>query len=74
MTAPARFAPTKREKKAIDARIDRLYRESCQGVEISIFDIQGVFDAGYAAIAKGATDDDSLRAAIVAFVQTIRKN
>ena len=63
---------TKAEKIA-DARIERLYREGCCGVAINIMKIGAVFKAGHAAIATGA-DDAAVKAAIVAFVETIREN
>jgi hypothetical protein len=64
---------TKRQQNAADKRINALYCKLCSGVQIDIMDIGKVFKAGYAAIANGA-DDAELGAAIVAFVQTIRKN
>lgn len=56
--------------KAIDQRIEAAYYRNCSGVQIDIMDIGRVFKAGRAALAAGQDVD----AAIVAFVQTIRKN
>jgi len=64
---------TKRQQNAADKRINALYCRLCSGVQIDIMDIGKVFKAGYAAIEGGATDE-ALGEAIVAFVQTIRKN
>lgn len=62
-----------RAEKIADRRIDEAYRRGCSGVQIDIMDIGKVFKAGYAAIDTGA-DDSELEKAIVAFVETIRKN
>lgn len=59
--------------KAIDRRVEAAYYATCSGVQIDVMDISKVFAAGRQAIANGA-DDEALRSAIVAFVQTIRKN
>ena len=61
--------------KSIDKRIERLYYASCYGVQIDIMDIRKVFQAGRDAIAKTpGISDEALTAAIVWFVNTIRKN
>lgn len=66
---------TKRERMLQDKRIERLYYKNCSGVQVSILDIPKVFDAGFKAIAADpAITDEALGAAIVAFVNTIRKN
>jgi hypothetical protein len=59
----------------IDARISRLYTQHCSGVQIDVMDIGKVFEEGQRWLAgnPGITDD-ALAAAIVAFVDTIRKN
>jgi hypothetical protein len=59
--------------KAADARVDRVYRENCSGVQVNIMDIPKIFRVGHAAIAEGA-DDTVLKEKIVAYVETIRKN
>lgn len=63
---------TKAEKLA-DRRIELAYRRWCSGVQIDVMDIGKVFAVGHKAIAEGA-DNDELARAIVAFVETIRKN
>ena len=58
------------KNKSLDAEIERVYRESCHGIEIDIFDVSRVFDVARQAHTEGR----DMRSAIVAFVQTIRKN
>lgn len=64
---------TKKEKqleKELEKEISRVYAESCHGIQISVFDIGKVF-----AVAKKAHSEGlDMRAAIVSFVETIRKN
>lgn len=64
---------TRKEKqleKALDAEISRVYAQNCSGIQIDIFDIGKVF-----AVAKKAhSEGRDMRAAIVNFVETIRKN
>ena len=64
---------TRKEKqleKALDNEISRVYAQSCSGIQIDIFDISKVF-----AVAKKAHSEGlDMRAAIVSFVETIRKN
>jgi hypothetical protein len=62
-----------------DKQIERLYYRHCSGVQIDIMDINKVFLAGHAAIAKAHETginitEDELAKVIVDFVQTIRKN
>jgi hypothetical protein len=64
---------TKKQKNAIDNKIEQVYYASCRGVQIDIMDIEKVFAVGYKALAEGA-DDETLKAKIVAFVETIRFN
>jgi len=64
---------TKRQQNALDKKIEQAYYATCRGVQIDIMDIGKVFDAGYKALAEGA-DDETLKAKIVAFVETIRRN
>jgi hypothetical protein len=63
---------TKAEKE-IDRRIERAYYETCKGIQISVLDINKVFVEGRKAIAAGA-DDEALRRAVRAFVETIKHN
>jgi hypothetical protein len=58
---------------ASDRLIERIYRQSCSGVQIDIMDIDKVFSVGHAGIADGLSVTD-LTKVIVDFVQTIRKN
>jgi len=64
---------TKKQKNALDKKIEQAYYASCRGVQIDIMDISKVFDVGHKALAEGA-DDETLKAKIVAFVETIRFN
>ena len=64
---------TKKEMKLRDKRIERAYHKTCSGVQINIMDIGKVFKAGHAALDAGA-DEAGLEKAVVAFVDTIRKN
>jgi hypothetical protein len=59
-----------RVDKKLEAEINAVYCASCAGVEIDLFDIPKVFDVGRKAKAEGR----DLKEAIVAFVQTVRKN
>jgi hypothetical protein len=56
--------------KKLDQEIDAIYKANCAGIEIDIFDIERVFAVGRTARAEGR----DMKEAIVAFVQTIRKN
>jgi len=64
---------TKKQKNALDKKIEQVYYASCRGVQIDVMNIGKVFDVGYKALAEGA-DDETLKAKIVAFVETIRFN
>ena len=64
---------TRAEKKIYDlleTEIDRVYRESCQNIQVDMMDIGKIFLVGHQAI----EENKDLRQAIVDFVQTIRKN
>jgi hypothetical protein len=63
---------TKQSKadKALDREIDKLYRENCSGIQVSIMDIPRIFAEAKKARAEGRDMND----AIVSFVNTIRKN
>jgi hypothetical protein len=58
-----------RASDAIDCEIDRIYRENCSGIQIDIFDIPRVFDAGR----KARTEGRDMKEAIVSFVASIAK-
>ena len=58
------------KKDPLDAEIESIYYANCSGIQISVLDIGKVFDAGRKAAAEGK----DLKEAIVAFVETIRKN
>jgi hypothetical protein len=60
-------------KKQIDKKVEQAYYASCSGIQISIMDIGKVFAAGRASFEAGA-DDETLKADIRAFVETIRHN
>ena len=62
-----------RQEKINDKRIERIYGRACSGVQINVMDIGSVFAVGHRVIAAGA-DDVELEKAIVAYVDTIRKN
>jgi hypothetical protein len=64
---------TKKEKKAVAARVSKAYYATCSGVEINMMDISRVFEVGEAAVAAGL-DDEMLGKTIRAFVDTIRVN
>lgn len=64
---------TRAEKIAankLDKEIDRIYNENCCNIPIDIFDIGKIFAEGRKAKSEGR----DLKEAIVAFVQTIRKD
>ena len=56
--------------KALDREIDKLYRENCANIAISIMDIPKVFTEAKKARAEGR----DMKGAIVSFVNSIRKN
>lgn len=64
---------TTKQQKIDDLRINEAYRRHCSGVVIDMLDIGKVFAAGQRAIDTGA-DDAALAAALVAYVNTIRRN
>jgi len=59
--------------KAIDKRIEQIYYKTCSGVQIDVMDIGRVFAVGRQAAAEGASDE-TLASALVAFVNSIRKD
>jgi hypothetical protein len=67
------MATAKSIQKKVETRIERVYRATCTGIEISVFDISKVFAVGQKAIAEGV-DDAVLGERIKTFVETIRKN
>jgi len=71
------MAQTRSEKiaeKKLDARITRLFNQRCSGIQIGIFDLAKVSQAGKEAAATFGDDDQKVGDAIYNFVQTIRKN
>lgn len=61
----------KAQAKKDDARINKAYTSTCNGVQIPMLQIPEIFKVGRKAIAEGA-DDAALTAKIVEFVATIR--
>lgn len=61
---------TKKEIKAMDKEIDRLFKENCANVQINMFDISKVFKAGEAAYIAGG----DVKQAIIDMVQEVRRN
>lgn len=57
-------------EKALDSEIEKIFRQNCEGVQISVFDIAKVFEAGRKAKAEGR----DMKEAIIACVESIRKN
>lgn len=64
---------TKKEIAARDNKIQALYGQSCQDIQIGMFDIPKVFKVAVAAIEAG-DNDETVKTKIRAFVDTIRKN
>jgi len=62
-----------KEQKLINKRVETAYYQSCSGIQIPMMSIPKVFEAGRVAVAEGA-DDETLKAKIRAFVETIRVN
>jgi hypothetical protein len=60
----------RRQALRIDKQIERAYYRRCSGIQIDVFDIGKVFAVGRQAVAEGA----DMETAIVAFVETVRKN
>jgi hypothetical protein len=60
---------TKAEKE-LDAEIDRLYREHCDGIQIDIMSVPSIFAEARKARAEGR----DMKEAILNYVNTIRKN
>lgn len=59
-----------KQSKAADKLITSIFTRRCQNIQISVLGIGKVYAAGRAALAAGQDPE----AAIVAFVETIRKN
>ena len=68
------MAKTKKlTKKQIDRKVEQAYYATCSGIQINILDIPRVFAVGRECIRDGV-DDETLRATIRRFVESIRKN
>lgn len=63
----------KQIQKQNEARIERVYRQRCNGIQIPIMETVKVWQVGERAIAEGA-DDQELGDKIAAYVATIRTN
>jgi len=66
-----------KSEKALDRKVELLYRQHCCNIPIDVFDIGKVFAVGRAAAAAvhlGGTEDERMRDAIVGFVDLIRKD
>ena len=61
---------TKRQTKALDKQIERIFYANCTGIQIDIMDIGKIFAAGRAAAAANG----DIQAAVLASVATLRKN
>lgn len=59
-----------KSKKEVDKAIEQAYYRNCSGVQVLMTDIPKIFEEGHKAISEGR----DLDAAIVAFVNSIRKN
>lgn len=68
VTGPCRTC--KKRAKQLDAEVERIYYRNCSGIQIDVMDISKVFAVGRAALTNGLDAE----AAVVAFVETIRKN
>lgn len=55
--------------KAIDQRIDKVYREHCAGMQIDVMRIGGLFAMARKMIARGC-NDDALGACMMAYLKT----
>jgi hypothetical protein len=64
------MASKKSLDKKLENEISKIYREVGNGVVIDIFDITKVFNVAKQAHAEGR----DMRAAMAAFIQTIRRN
>lgn len=62
--------PTKKELKALDAKIESLYKEVAPGAVLDIFDIPKVFETGRKANEEGR----DLRSALLDFINKVRKD
>ena len=59
-----------KEEKAVDKEIDLIYRQNCCGIQIDIMAIPEIFKVGRVAKAEGR----DVKTAVVAFVESIRRN
>jgi hypothetical protein len=61
---------TKRQIKALDTQIERIFYANCSGIQLNVLDIGKVFAAGRAAADKG----ESIEAAVLTSVAALRVN
>ena len=56
--------------KKLDNEIEQIYRENCNGIQVSIMQIPAIFEVGRKAHAEGR----DIKEAIVSYVNSIRRN
>ena len=64
---------TKKELKAAEKKVEKIYYANCSGIQINIMSIGKVFKVGVAAVAEGL-DDAAITEAVTSYVETIRLN
>lgn len=62
--------PTKKELKALDAKIETVFAKVSKNVLLDIFDVAKVFEVGRKANDEGR----DMKAAIIDFIQKVRKD
>ena len=65
--------PTKKMQKLIDEHVNHAYSVSCNGIQVSIWDLSKILSVGNKAYLEGKRDQE-LGDAIREFVEIIRKN
>ena len=63
----------KMSKKKMESTVSRLFAKACSGITIDIFDIGKVMAVGVESL-KADGDEGMAEAAIVSYVELIRKN